>query len=103
MSRPPSPSLPLASALERSEPLARLLERVQQSRARFEVVRALLPSALQEAVRPGPLDDEGWALLVEHGAAAAKLRQMLPVLQAALAERGWAGVVIKVRIQRRGG
>lgn len=103
MTHPPSPSLPLANALARSEPLTRLLERLEQSRQRFEVVRGLLPAALRDAVRAGPLDDEGWALLVEHGAAAAKLRQMLPDLQAALAERGWAGVAIKVRIQRRGG
>ena len=97
---PPPPSVPLASALERSEPLARLLKRVQQSRARFDAIRHLLPAALHGAVRAGPLDDDGWSLLVEHGAAAAKLRQMLPDLQAALAQRGWPGAV-KVRILPR--
>jgi hypothetical protein len=94
--------MPLASALDGSEPLARLLERVRQSHARFEVIRPLLPATLQGVVRAGPLDEDGWALLVDHGAAAAKLRQMLPDLEAALTARGWPGAV-KVRIQRRGG
>lgn len=92
-------TLPLGSALERSEPLARLLQRLQESRARFDAVSSLLPPGLREAVRPGPVDDDGWALLAAHGAAAAKLRQLLPRLEAALRERGWQGTPIKVRVQ----
>ncbi len=96
------PALPLANALDRSEPLARLLQRLQESKARFEVVSSLLPPALRTTVRPGPLDDEGWTLLADHGAAAAKLRQMLPRFEAILLERGWQGTPIKVRVQPSG-
>ena len=35
-------------------------------------------------LRPGPLDEAGWTLLVPGGAAAAKLRQLRPALEAAL-------------------
>ena len=92
-------TLPLRSALDDSAPLARLLQRARESRERFDAVSALLPDGLREAVRPGPLDDEGWMLLAAHGAAAAKLRQLLPRLESALLERGWQGTPIKVRIQ----
>lgn len=92
-------TLPLASALDRSEPLARLLQRLHESRSRFEAVSPLLPAGLLAAVRPGPLDDEGWTLLADHGAAAAKLRQFLPRLEALLHERGWQGTPIRVRVQ----
>lgn len=102
--RPPpsNAALPLGSALDRSEPLARLLQRLQESRARYDAISALLPPGLRAAVRPGPVDDEGWSLLVDHGAAAAKLRQLLPRLEQVLRERGWQGTPIRVRVQRPG-
>ena len=101
--RPPAPyaAQPVGSALERSEPLARLLLRMQESRARFDAVRALLPPGLLEAVQPGPFDDDGWHLLAAHGAAAAKLRQLLPRLEETLRDRGWQSTPIKVRVQPR--
>ena len=97
----PPHSLPLASALARSEPLAGLLQRVHESRARFEAIAPLLPAALRGEVRSGPLDDAAWTLLVAHAAAAAKLRQMLPALQAALQARGWPGPAIKIKVHPR--
>ena len=91
----------LRRALDRSEPLAGLLLRVQASRDRFEAIVSLLPVSLRASVRAGPLDELGWALLVEHAAAAAKLRQMLPELQAALSLKGWPLPAIKIKIQPR--
>jgi hypothetical protein len=91
----------LANALAASEPLAGLLQRLQASRQRFDAVQSLLPPPLRTEVRPGPLDDDAWSLLASNAAAAAKLRQMLPALQARLAESGWQGPEIKVRIQPR--
>jgi len=92
-------TMALDDALGRSEPLTRLLRRLEDSRARFEAVRALLPAGLHEAVRPGAVDDDGWSLLASHGAAAAKLRQLLPRLETELRERGWPPLPIKVRVQ----
>lgn len=91
-------SLPMAEALAQSTPLAALLERVRESEARLEMVRGELPPGLSGQVRAGPLDDEGWTLLVTSGAAAAKLKQCLPRLQLALLARGRAELTIRVKV-----
>ena len=101
--RPAQPPLGrgLGDALAGSEPLAGLLERMRQSHLRFETIAHLLPPALRDAVRAGPLDDTAWQLLAGNAAAAAKLRQMLPAVQASLKAAGWHGPEIKVKIQPR--
>jgi hypothetical protein len=91
----------LATALGRSEPLTGLLQRVHESKARYATVQGLLPAGLRETVRPGPLDDSAWVLLVGNAAAAAKVRQLLPALEAALKDRGWAGPAIKIKVLPR--
>lgn len=103
--KPASPPTPgtwaLAAALDHSQPLTVLLQRLQRSRERFAAIEPLLGEGLRSAVRAGPLDDAGWTLLVSGGAAAAKLRQLLPQLQAALLEQGWPELPIRVRVQSR--
>lgn len=94
-------TLALRTALQHSEPLSSLLQRLQQSRARFAVIEPLLDDGLRSAVRPGPFDDGGWSLLVAGGATAAKLRQLLPRLQAALRAQGWPDTPIRVRVSSR--
>ena len=39
-------------------------------------------AALMASVQPGPLDEDGWSLLVANAAVAAKLRHLLPRLEA---------------------
>lgn len=92
----------LAAALSDSEALAGLLARVRESQARLAVVADLLPAGLRGDVRAGPLDDTAWVLLVDHASAAAKLRQLLPNLQSALAQSGRDGPPIKIRVSPRG-
>lgn len=92
-------TLPVSDALTQSAPLASLLQRVQDSNARYAAVRSSLPSGLSALVRPGPLDEDGWTLLVSSGAAAAKLRQCLPTVQEALRSQGWSEVSIRVKVQ----
>jgi hypothetical protein len=92
----------LADALGRSEPLVGLMQRVRESQARLAVLAPLLPSGLAEGIRAGPLDESSWVLLVAHSASAAKVRQMLPVLEAALKAHGWAGPPIKIKVRARG-
>jgi hypothetical protein len=94
--------LSVREVLGQAGPLAQLLQRAQESKARLQVVASVLPAGLLSAIRPGPLDEEGWLLLVDHGAAAAKLRQLLPRLEQALQDKGWQATPIKVRIQPRG-
>jgi hypothetical protein len=89
----------VARALAASTPLAGLLARIRESEARLAAIRPALPEALAGTLRAGPLDDRAWVLLAEHAAAAAKLRQWLPQIEAMLQAAGWAGprVVVKVR------
>ncbi len=91
----------LAAALGRNESLSGLLQRVRESKARLDAVGAVLSPGLRAAVRAGPLDETGWVLLADHNAAAAKLRQMLPLLTQTLAAGGWAERPIRVKVLPR--
>ncbi len=100
--KPNSPgTLHLATALDQSQALAKLLQRLQESRDRLAAIREQLPETLRDQVRPGPLDDAGWSLLVPSGAVASKLRQLLPDLEATLIARGWQGTSIRIKVQSR--
>jgi len=88
----------LGAALDQSQSLTRLLQRLQESQARFAAIHEHLPDHLHAAVRPGPLDDAGWSLLAQSGAAAAKLRQLVPELEAVLLRQGWPATSIRVKV-----
>jgi hypothetical protein len=83
-------AIPLGRALAGCEPLQRLQQRLAEASGRMDAVRPLIPPGLRQAVRPGPVDEEGWTLLVSSTSAAAKLRQLLPQLEQALALHGWS-------------
>lgn len=88
-------------AAEASPTLASLAARAQDSSRRLAAVRALLPGALASQVEAGPLEGEDWCLLVKSSAAAAKLRQLLPTLQAHLRTRGLAVAGIRLKVLPR--
>lgn len=88
--------MPVAQALRAHEGLARLGERLEASRRRLRVIAPALPGPLMASVQAGPLDEEGWSLLVANAAVAAKLRHLLPRLEALLAQAGLPG---RVRIK----
>ncbi len=94
--------LQLAAALDRSEPLVGLMQRVRESQARLAALSGLLPPALRAGIRPGPLDEEAWQLLVDNAAVAAKLRQLLPALEGELRAQGWNKPPIKIKVLPRG-
>ena len=98
MSAPSSPSVPLRQALDRSEPLALLTRRLRDSQARLACVAPLIPVEWQSLVKAGPLDTEGWTLLVANGGVSAKLRQLLPRLTEAMEHHGWPAVKVRIRI-----
>lgn len=66
-------------------------------------VRQTLPNALAPHVRPGTLDESGWNLLAANGSVAAKLRQLLPLIEQALLDQGWQGTAIRVKVQSGSG
>lgn len=100
---PPGQPLRVAQALERSDGFVGLMRRLEQSQRCYAAIAPLLPAELYRAVRAGPLNDESWSLLADGAAAAAKLRQLLPLLQRELAARGLLGVPIRVKVARRHG
>ena len=102
MNSPAPPALALARALDNSEPLVGLLQRVRLSQARLAAVAPLLPAGLRNEVRAGPLDDAAWVLLVSNAAAAAKLRQLLPAVTTALETKGFTGPAVKIKVLPRG-
>lgn len=97
---PPSAGVPLSLALRACDPLSRLLQRVDESRARFGCIEADLPDTLRLQVRPGTIDDTAWTLQVPNGAVAAKLRQLVPTIEERLRSAGWPSREIRVRVQR---
>jgi hypothetical protein len=93
------PALPLSDALRASEPLARLAERLRESKRRFECIAPVLPGALAAQAQPGPVDMHGWTVLAANAAVAAKLRQLVPLFVARLAEHGFSDLPLRVKVQ----
>ena len=94
----PSHTVAIDQALAGSEPLAMLARRVRESQARLAAITPLLPPAMRGAVRAGPIDETAWCLLASSNAVAAKLRQMVPALEAHLRTQGWDGPAVRVKL-----
>lgn len=92
-------AVPVLQAAQESPTLARLTELASESSARLRAIQPLLPAALRSALTAGPIDGPTWCLLVNGNAAAAKLRQMLPALQAHLRSHGWEVNSIRIKVQ----
>lgn len=98
--QPMVPDVPnVQRALDKSGPLSSLLQRLQASQRCLEAIAPVLPPGLAAYVKAGPLDDEGWTLLVANNAISAKLRQLQPRLMDALTRQGLKVTAIRVRIQ----
>jgi hypothetical protein len=50
-------------------------------------------------VQAGPAEGDVWCLLVNGSAAAAKLRQLSPMLVTRLRNRGWDVNTIRIKVQ----
>jgi hypothetical protein len=93
----PNP-LRIEDALAQSAPLELLQRRLRESKARFDTIKHLFPTALAPHVLPGPVDALGWSLLADNNAVAAKLRHLKPDLEAALQQRGWQVSAIRIKV-----
>ena len=85
-------------AAENAPSLARLSELVQESNDRLKAIESLLPAALRPAIKAGPIDGESWCLLVSGNAAAAKVRQLIPLIQERLRNKGWKVTSIRLKL-----
>jgi hypothetical protein len=89
----------IKEVLNRSEPLKRLRELLQESRERLEIVEVVLPYALRAHIKAGPVDEKGWTLLVANSAVASKLKQLQPRMEEALQTSGRGSFAIRIKVQ----
>lgn len=92
-------ALPISEALNRSNPLASLLRRLDESARRYAAIRPCLPPALLPHLAPGPVDEEGWTLIAANGNVAAKLRQLQPRLEDHLLRQGFQAVPVRIKVR----
>ncbi len=91
-------ALSVYQAAGNSPSLARLTGSSGNPATGSKPIESLLPEALRPAVQAGPIDGETWCLLVSGNAAAAKIRQLLPLIQARLIGKGWKVTSIRLKI-----
>jgi hypothetical protein len=95
------PAVALADAVLASEPLARLSQRLRESNQRYACILASLPGHLAAQTRPGPIDASSWTLLTDNAAVAAKLRQLVPLIETQLAQQGQPALPLRIRVRGR--
>jgi len=93
--------LTVLQATEASPTLAALAERARDAAERLRAVEDLIPKELRPGVQAGPAEGEEWCLLVGSNAAAAKLRQMVPMLVGRLRVRGWHVSTLRIKVRSR--
>ncbi len=94
----PHRAVTFSQAAQNSPSLARLTSLVQESNDRLKAIESLIPEALRPAIQAGPIDEGVWCLLVSSNAAAAKIRQLLPLIQSRLVGKGWKVTSIRLKI-----
>lgn len=93
-----SGAVSLQQAAAQAPALAALTALARDSADRLRAVEGLIPAALRQAIQAGPVEGASWCLLVTGNAAAAKLRQLLPALQARLRQQGWQVDTIRIKV-----
>ena len=92
-------SVSLYQATQNSPTLARLSDLALDSSARLRAIELLLPMSIRRSIKPGPIDGTEWCLILSNSAVAAKVRQLLPALQAHLNSKGWEVTSIRLKVQ----
>lgn len=92
-------AITLQQATRESETLSRLCDLANESAQRLKSIESLLPAALRSCIQPGPIEGPVWCLLLNNNAAAAKIKQLLPALEAHLRSKGWEVNAIRLKIQ----
>lgn len=91
----------LLEAAEGSPTLASLAARARDASERLAAVQDLIPPEMRPGIQAGPAEGDVWCMLVYGSAAAAKLRQLAPMLQARLKSRGWEVATIRIKVLAR--
>jgi hypothetical protein len=91
-------SISLLQATQESPTLGRLAELATESTARLQAIQSLMPVSLRASVRAGPIEGSTWCLILDNSSVAAKIRQLLPALQAHLRTKGWEVNTIRLKV-----
>lgn len=86
------------TAITQSASLASLLDVHRRSVHYLDAIQSVLPAGLGPQIKAGPIDEDGWCLLVQHNAAGAKLRQLLPSITAHLRAKGFPVNQIRIKV-----
>ncbi len=92
-------AITLLQATQESETLSRLCGLAVESAQRLKSIESLIPGSLRSYVQPGPIEGTVWCLLLANNAAAAKIKQLLPALEAHLRSKGWEVTAIRLKVQ----
>jgi hypothetical protein len=92
-------SVTALQAAHESPTLAHLAGLANESSARLKSIQGLIPKSLLGSIKAGPIDGTVWCLILENNAVAAKLRQLMPALQAHLRSKGWEVTSIRLKVQ----
>jgi hypothetical protein len=90
----------LLQAADDSPTLASLLARARDASERLKAVEELIPKDMRTAVQPGPAEGDVWCVLVDGSAAAAKIRQLAPLIVARLKAKGWDIATLRIKVQQ---
>jgi hypothetical protein len=92
-------AITLLQATQDSETLNQLCALASESAQRLKSIESLIPGSLRSSVQAGPIDGPVWCLLVSNNAAAAKVKQLLPALEAHLRSKGWEVTSIRLKVK----
>lgn len=92
-------SVTALQAAHESPALAHLALLAAESSARLKSIESLVPKPLLKSIQAGPIDGTVWCLILENNAVAAKLRQLMPALEAHLRSKGWEVTAIRLKVQ----
>ncbi len=86
-------------ASQESPTLARLSELATESSARLKSLGSIIPRGLQASIQAGPIEGGEWCLLISNTAVSAKVRQLVPAMQAHLRTKVWEVNAIRLKVQ----
>ncbi|TAF88088.1 MAG: hypothetical protein EAZ54_00290 [Curvibacter sp.] len=92
-------SVTALQAAQESPTLSHLAHLAGESTARLKSLEGLIPQTLRKSIKAGPIDGTVWCLILDNNAVAAKLRQLMPSLQAHLRSKGWEVTSIRLKVQ----
>ena len=81
--------------------MAQLAARVRLSQDLLNAIRLQLPSGLRAHAQAGPITDTEWCLLLKSSAAAAKIRQLMPDIQAEVQRQLGRPMDVRLRVLPR--